>query len=223
MRASVNDNVAIAHCPGCGSVEFEATGPEASGFFHEFGGRQFQQDEYCVRECLSCGLLYRTPTLSDDTLADYYAVVPFQRWEAKRFNPIERAVLSILKSLPPGSRILDYGCSSGRLLSTLCHDYECYGSEINPVAANEASSRGLRMIEPTLLTSPMTEKFDAIVLVDVFEHLRKPVVLLRQLVQHLKPDALLGGRDRKRRCGRVPARSGSVLVFPHPGTSLHAD
>jgi len=218
MRTSVSDNVAVADCPGCGSVEFKATGPEATGFFHEFGGRQFQQPEYCVRECLSCGLLYRTPTLTDETLADYYAVVPFQRWEAKKFHPIERAVLSILKSLPPGSRILDYGCSSGRLLSTLCHEYECYGSEVNSAAANEASSRGLKMIEPVALAQAMTKKFDAIVLVDVFEHLRKPVALLRQLAQHLTPGALLviaTGNGDAAACRRDPAQFWYFRTLEH--------
>lgn len=218
MRDSVGDNAAIKDCPGCGSVEFEATGPEAPGFFHEFGGRKFQQPGYCVRECRSCGLLYRTPTLSDATLADYYAVVPFQRWEAKEFHPIERAVLSILKSLPPGSRILDYGCSSGRLLSALCQDYECYGSEVNSAAASEAATRGLRMIEPAALAGALPLKFDAIVLVDVFEHLRKPVVLLQQLVQHLKPDALLviaTGNGDAAACRRDPAQFWYFRTLEH--------
>lgn len=218
MRAGVGDNVAVADCPGCGSVEFEATGPEAPGFFHEVAGRQFQQPEYCVRECLSCGLLYRIPTLSDATLANYYAVVPFQRWEASQYHPIERAVLSVLKSLPPGSRILDYGCSSGRLLSTLCQDYKCYGSEVNPAAASEASSRGLRMIEPALLAGAMPEKFDAIVLVDVFEHLRKPVALLQQLAQHLTPEALLviaTGNGDAPACRRDPAQFWYFRTLEH--------
>jgi SAM-dependent methyltransferase len=175
----------------------------------EIAGRKFQQSDYFVRECLNCGLLYRTPTLSDDALADYYTLVSFQRWEAGHYHPIERAVLSVLKSLPPGSRILDYGCSSGRLLSSLCHDYECYGSEVNSVAAREASTRGLRMIEPGDLGDAMPVKFDAIVLVDVFEHLRKPLLLLRQLMQQASQGALLliaTGNGDATACRRDPAQ-----------------
>jgi len=209
MRASVGDNVAVVSCPGCGSAEFKATGPEAPGFFMEVAGRKFQQSDYFVRECLNCGLLYRTPTLPDDALADYYALVSFQRWEAGQYHPIERAVLSALKSLPTGSRILDYGCSSGRLLNSLRHDYECYGSEVNSVAAREASIRGLRMIEPGDFGNAMPVKFDAIVLVDVFEHLRKPLLLLRQLMQHASPGALLliaTGSGDAAACWRDPAQ-----------------
>ena len=218
MRASVDDNVAVVSCPGCGSAEFKATGPEAPGFSMEVAGRKFQQSDYFVRDCLNCGLLYRTPTLSDDTLVDYYALVSFQKWEAGHYHPIERAVLSVLKSLPPGSRILDYGCSSGRLLSSLCHDYECYGFEVNSVAAREASIRGLRMLEPADLATALPVKFDAIVLVDVFEHLRKPLLLLRQLMQHASQGALLviaTGNGDATACRRDPAQFWYFRTLEH--------
>jgi 2-polyprenyl-3-methyl-5-hydroxy-6-metoxy-1,4-benzoquinol methylase len=223
MSASValsDDNVAIVSCPGCDSAEFKATGPEAPGFFTEMAGRKFWQPDYWVRECLNCGLLYRTPTLSDDALSEYYAVVPFQKWEADpgQYHPIERAVLSVLESLPPGSRILDFGCSSGRLLSSLCRDYECYGSEVNSVAAREASTRGLKMIEPDDLASAMAVKFDVIVLVDVFEHLRKPLALLRQLMQHASPSALLviaTGNGDAAACRRDPGQFWYFRTLEH--------
>lgn len=218
MQAEVGDNVTVANCPGCGAAEFKATGPEAPGFSVEIAGSEFRQSEYFVRECLNCGLLYRTPALSDAALAEYYANVSFQKWEATKYHPIERRVLSVLKSLPPGSRILDYGCSSGRLLSSLCHDYECYGSEVNAVAAREASARGLRMIETADLAQAMPVKFDAIVLVDVFEHLRKPLVLLRQLMQHAAPSALLiiaTGNGDAPACRRDPAQFWYFRTLEH--------
>ena len=218
MQTGVGDNVVLANCPGCGSAEFKATGPAAPGFVMDVAGRKFQQSEYFVRECVNCGLLYRTPTLSDETLAEYYASVPFQKWEATGYHPIERTVLSVLKSLPRGIRILDYGCSSGRLLSGLCDDYECYGSEVNPVAAREASRRGLRMIEPGDLTSDLPVKFDAIVLVDVFEHLRDPILLLRRLAQQASPNALLviaTGDGDAAACRRDPAQFWYFRTLEH--------
>jgi 2-polyprenyl-3-methyl-5-hydroxy-6-metoxy-1,4-benzoquinol methylase len=218
MRVSGVENVAVASCPGCGSTQFKATGPEARGFVAELAERKFQQSDYCVRECLHCGLLYRTPTLSDDALADYYANVSFQRWEANEYHPIERAVLSVLESLPSGSRILDYGCSSGRLLSGLTCKYECYGSELNSVAAKEAANRGLKMIEPGELATQLPVQFDAIVLVDVFEHLRKPLDFLRQLLQHAAPGALLivaTGNGDAPACRRDPAQFWYFRTLEH--------
>ncbi len=218
MSAGLADNVAIRSCPGCDSPEFKATGPEAPGFLVEIPGRKFRQSDYVVRECLNCGLLYRTPTLSDETLSDYYAHVSFQKWEATQYHPIERAVLAVLKLLPPGSRILDYGCSSGRLLSALCRDYECYGSEVNSVAAKEASARGLKMLEPRDLAGPLAVKFDAIVLVDVFEHVRKPLPLLRQLMQRAADGALLviaTGNGDAAACRRDPAQFWYFRTLEH--------
>jgi 2-polyprenyl-3-methyl-5-hydroxy-6-metoxy-1,4-benzoquinol methylase len=209
FKAGVGDYVTVAGCPECDSREFKATGPEAPGFSVELAGRIFHQSDYFVRECLNCGLLYRTSTLSDETLADYYALVSFQKWESRQYHPIERVVLSVLKSLPAGSRILDYGCSSGRLLSSLCSDYECYGSEVNSAAAQEASVLGLKMIEPRDLAAALPMKFDAIVLVDVFEHLRKPRLVLQQLLQHAAAGALLviaTGNGDAAVCRRDPAQ-----------------
>jgi 2-polyprenyl-3-methyl-5-hydroxy-6-metoxy-1,4-benzoquinol methylase len=167
---------------------------------------------------LNCGLLYRTPTLSDEALADYYAHVSFQKWEATQYHPIERAVLAVLKSLPPGSRILDYGCSSGRLLSGLCRDYECYGFEVNSAAAKEASARGLKMLGARELAEPLAIKFDAIVLADVFEHLRTPLPLLRQLMQHATERALLviaTGNGDAAACRRDPAQFWYFRTLEH--------
>jgi SAM-dependent methyltransferase len=199
-------------------MEFKATSPEAPSFVVELTGRKFQQSDYVVRECQNCGLLYRTPTLSDDALADYYANVSFQRWEANDYHPIERAVLSVLQSLPPGSRILDYGCSSGRLLSGLTRTHECYGSELNSVAAKEAAKRGLKMIEPDALATGLPVKFDAIVLVDVFEHLRKPLDFLQQLLRHAAPGASLivaTGNGDAPACQRDPAQFWYFRTLEH--------
>lgn len=154
-------------------------------------------------------MLYRTPTLSDAALAHYYSRVPFEKWEAATYHPIERAVLSILQSLPAGSRILDYGCSSGRLLSGLTSTHRCFGSELNARAATEAAQRGLTMLPSHELSEGTSNMFDAIVLVDVFEHLRAPLAVLRNLSRHLVPGGLLivaTGNGDAPACRRDPAQ-----------------
>lgn len=209
MRPNVTDNVAVTSCPACDAALFTETGPPAAGYVTEIASRKFVQSEYFVRECSDCQLLYRSPTLSDSALEEYYAVVPFQKWEAGQYHPIERAVLSILRALPPRSRILDFGCSSGRLLSSLSGDYECYGSELNTQAAAEAARRGLTMIEPHDLAKPLPVQFDAIVLVDVFEHLRQPLRVLRRLLQHAAAGGVLilaTGNGDAPACRRDPAQ-----------------
>jgi SAM-dependent methyltransferase len=132
----------------------------------------------------------------------------FRRWETSAFYPTERYTLEILRRLPAGSRILDFGCSSGRLLAPLCHEYQCYGVELNEAAAATAAGRGIAMIQAADLQTSVREKFDAIALVDVFEHLPHPLELLRELAGRLAPTGVLilvTGNGDAPGCRRDPA------------------
>src|SRR5208337_404762 len=106
-------SVQVEVCPSCGATGFMATGPEASGLEANCGGEIFQQPPYSVRECSSCGLLYKDNTTSPAELDEYYAVVDFRKWEIPGLFPTERAALAVLRKLPHGARILDFGCSTG--------------------------------------------------------------------------------------------------------------
>src|ERR1700754_2276111 len=101
-------------CPACGSKSSEQIGSRAPGFTMAAGDEVFSQPAYSVRECRNCGLLFRTPTLSEPELARYYARTDFRRWDFAGFFPTERGALELHKELPNGSSILDFGCSSGR-------------------------------------------------------------------------------------------------------------
>jgi SAM-dependent methyltransferase len=102
--------------------------------------------------------------------------------------PTEQATVQLLRQVPPGGKILDFGCSSGRLLAPFVREYQCIGFEINAEAAALARSKGIQM-----LSDPMEagrQSLDAVVLVDVFEHLSQPTQTLVDLAGLLKP----GGR-----------------------------
>jgi len=152
--------------------------------------------------------MYRTPNLSVDELGAYYAAVDYQKWEVPGFFPTERAAHERLRQLPSGSRLLDFGCSSGRLLTPLVSSYECCGFEINAAAARRASIRGLNIISQPAFESGACGMFDAIVMSDVFEHLAAPVELMRKLMGLLKPGGELlitTGNGDARACRLDPA------------------
>ncbi len=182
----------VQACPACGAAQYSRTGPGAVGFSANCGEREFKQPRYSVRECSQCGLLYRTPRLSPEVLSAYYRQVDYHKWEIPALFPSERAVHAQLRRLPRGARILDYGCSSGRLLAPLVREYACYGYEINAPAAAEAARKGLQMVSPQSLNHSAASDFDAVVLVDVFEHLGAPAKQLRALWPLVKPGGLLG-------------------------------
>lgn len=183
--------LAVGACPGCGSTACRATGPVVEGSVTFAGGRGYSQPPYAVRECAACGLLYKDNTASPAELEAYYAAADFRKWETPGHFPTERAVLAVLRGLPRGSRILDFGCSSGRLLAPLTRDYRCHGFEVNAPAAAEAAAKGIAMAPADFLERVPPGTFDALVLVDVFEHLSAPTILLRKLCAALTPGGLL--------------------------------
>jgi SAM-dependent methyltransferase len=201
-------NREVPVCPACGSSDYAGQETHGSGFSVIVSNKTFKQPSYVVRECLNCGLLYRSRTLLPPDLERYYARVDFRKWETSDCYPTEARVLSMLRTLSQGSRILDYGCSSGRLLSTLCSEYECFGFEVNSDAAAQAARKGLRMLTHAEIEDSVAFKFDAIVMVDVFEHLLEPLQLLRQLVRLLNDNGKLiiaTGNGDAAACRRNPA------------------
>jgi 2-polyprenyl-3-methyl-5-hydroxy-6-metoxy-1,4-benzoquinol methylase len=138
-----------------------------------------------------CGLYYKSHILNDQELIKYYQEVDFSKWNTGALFPSELELLKILTQLPTGSRILDYGCSEGRLLSHLTNGYDRYGVEANQDAARVAASKGVRIVSDTDVARVSDRPFDAILLSDVFEHLIEPTTILRMLCQSLNHSGLL--------------------------------
>lgn len=178
----------VVLCPGCGGESTKSVGPKGASFVIQLSRRAYMQPAYDVLECVDCGLLYKSHVLSDQLLGDYYSEVDYQKWEIPGLFPTERLVREELLGLPMGARILDVGCSSGRLLSSLPDGYALFGVEPNAAASKEAAKKGVRIL-PNLdgLDAP---SFDAILLMDVFEHLTEPATALAALAGHIKS----GGR-----------------------------
>lgn len=178
----------VVFCPGCGGGNTKAVGPRGGAFVIQLSRRAYTQPAYDVLECVDCGLLYKSHVLSDQLLGDYYSEVDYQKWEISGLFPTERLVREELLGLSAGARILDVGCSSGRLLSSLPDGYALFGVEPNAAASKEAAKKGI-FILPSL-DGAAVPLFDAILLMDVFEHLTEPAKTLAALARHIKP----GGR-----------------------------
>lgn len=174
-------------CPGCTSSKFQITGRAGTAFEVTVNAEKFQQPAYEIRHCSDCGLYYKSHILDVADLGRYYQVNDFLKWENNGLFPTEMAILEVLSRLPQNSRILDYGCNTGRLMSCAIDRHDCFGIEINQEAAEIAMQRGVTILSETELTIG----FDAILLCDVFEHLVEPTSLLQYLYQFLQPNGLL--------------------------------
>ena len=97
-----------------------------------------------------------------------------------------------VRSLPapqPGMRLLDVGCANGAYLARMRElGWEVEGLEVDPAAAEVARGRGI-----PVHGGPMTpdafprERFDAVTLSHVIEHLHDPVAVLRSCAGVLRP------------------------------------
>jgi SAM-dependent methyltransferase len=177
-------------CLACASTAFSPRETSSPAFAEAIEGRQFVQPAYRVRCCAKCGLYSKDSFLSPAELMTYYSAVDFRKWENPGFFPTERAVLKYLRGIPDGSKILDYGCSTGRLLSSLTSRCDCNGFEINHEAARQAAKKGLRMWSREEFAG-VAGCFDVILLVDVFEHLPTPLTTLRNVCGLIKPNGKL--------------------------------
>jgi SAM-dependent methyltransferase len=179
-------------CPACDSDSYDRVGPPAPGGAVEVAGRSFRQPPFEARCCRRCHLVFKSVVAAPNILADYYRRIDYRQWEATALYPTERSIVALLRALPAGSRVMDFGCSSGRLLGEVAGQHECYGFEINVDAARAAAARGITILPLTFLDDEEPGLgFDAAVLVDVFEHLDHPLTVLRKVAAKLRPGGWL--------------------------------
>lgn len=208
----------LSACPGCNRHEGRIVGSAAPAIVQQLGGAEFIQPEYMVIECATCGLLYKTPIPLATELAANYEIAPLDRYDYAYVQPPEKVVVRLLADLPPGACVLDFGCNTGRLLSMLPATIEKHGFEINEEAAAAASKRGIRLIKAESWLTPKAPLYDAIVLVDVFEHLDAPIDLLEKLWRNLKAGGRLilsTGNGDHWACRLDPGRFWYFRIYEH--------
>jgi methionine biosynthesis protein MetW len=107
------------------------------------------------------------------------------------FDPEEKNGI-VRAMVRPGSRVLDVGCGTGATLRELRDALGCrvVGVEPNARRAEAARAEGIPVLEGTLesLDPASAGRFDALLLLDVLEHLSDPAALLAQARDWLAPD-----------------------------------
>ena len=180
----------VTTCPACRSAHARQVGDPAGGFDTDLGGRHFYQPPYAVCECAACGLYFKSMTLTAGQLDAYYAALDGSTFDVDGDFPTDRVLRRHLNALPRGSRVLDFGCSTGRILKDLTTRLVCVGVEPNQPAAAVATARGIEIVSADQLRID-DRPFNAILLTDVFEHLADPMPLLTLLASRLAPGGWL--------------------------------
>lgn len=112
-------------------------------------------------------------------------------------HPRQRVAFdSALRHLPRpsmGHRLLDIGCGSGRFMAwARAAGWSCVGTEVDPVAARIARSRGFHVSEEDVSElATAGQRFNAVTISHVIEHVHDPESLLRSARELLEPGGVL--------------------------------
>lgn len=176
--------IEVSSCPVCYCNEYKIV---------------FRKDKFCGKQCNECRLVYLSPRIknldnvyTDDrtsSTSKYYkfAIDADRRIFAKRLELIEGYVKK--------GAFLDIGCSIGTFLEVAKAGGwdSMLGIEPNPNSALVCKEKGLSVIN-NFFGSDLAgtlQKFDAVYIGDVIEHLADPKEILQNIYRILKPNGIV--------------------------------
>jgi SAM-dependent methyltransferase len=178
-------------CLACSGRRVERVGRLPSFVAGQIRRREGGEDEDWLYRCLDCTLRFRWPLPTEQELLDYYSGLCGEEWWQ---NEAEREVWARIKSeleAAPEKTVLDVGCFRGDFLNYLGAGWRRFGVEPSADARRVAEERGIKVIADSLdALDEEGPRFGAITLIDVIEHLPRPLESLRRLERRLLP----GGR-----------------------------
>jgi SAM-dependent methyltransferase len=169
------------------------------------------QDPFVLRHCSGCGLVFNSPRLPANRLADLYRrnYYFFQRPAGVEMERIGGAYRRTVAHLPPsGPRLLEVGSAKGYMLGLLRRlGWRVTGVEI----ADSAAEHSRRVFGTEVFTGTLEEfrrrtpqEFDVVLAQDVLEHVPDPATFLDALYRSVVPGGRLiidtpnvGGRSVK--------------------------
>jgi len=173
-------------CPVCQS--------SATQLLYSNAADYVTRDMFSVCQCSTCGVAFTAP--KPDDIGRYYQ---------KQYRRYVGVILYILKTLygirsrqwsamfsQPGA-VLEVGCGDGYMLNSLREQgWNAVGIERTPEMAEFARTQlGLEVYSTGVRDIPEHQKFDAIILFQVLEHIAEPTAMLQDLAERLTPNGKL--------------------------------
>lgn len=142
--------------------------------------------------CRDCGHRWRHTSVAEQEAIN--GKVYHDHYEGYREDPLFRQSIRdtitglIAPRVAPGGSLLDMGCGAGALLEAATElGYKAQGIDISPSSARICRDRGLDAATGDFLAYDFGQRFDAITLWDVMEHLREPAEFMARAHELLNP------------------------------------
>lgn len=195
-------------------VTCELCGPQHERVYRTVHAH-YSDDEFVIRRCSSCGLVFVSPRLSsafrsfcyeyEEHLVEYFLRSSGEAWR------VAHRQLDVLAALGcRDGKLLDVGCGIGAFLDAAStRGFDTLGIELNRGCAAYAGKRHRTLQVDFLAADIPAAEYDVIVMNQTLEHLGQPLRALTAAVQALRPGGvLLVGVPR---CDWASLAVGSVL------------
>jgi len=181
-------------CRVCGSFNTLNLGPLPEQKY--FAGKLLEKKlpESSLFKCFDCMLLVRDPIMQSSQYNALYKNASSEVWLSSVDNlRYDQSIVKamIIRQNKSNIKVLDVGCYTGELLSSLPESYAKYGIEMSEAAAYVASSRDIKIVSNDLYAIDTQQKFDLITAVDVIEHTENPEDFIQKLMTLLEPHGQL--------------------------------
>ena len=153
-----------------------------------------------VNRCKSCGFVYlaswEQSLEQSEELYDYYGRLG-EEDQTRRYSRENRArqqkLLKALAGYTRGRRLLDVGCGDGQLLQTAKDEgWDTVGIDLSETAIVLCHRRGLAASKTDFFDASLDEqRFDAIAMSELVEHVPSPQSFLKRAEELLEPDGIL--------------------------------
>ena len=206
--------MAYIYCPVCGD--------------RRDGTQVFVRDNFPILRCSSCGV--GKTQLPEEFLPEgIYTEGYFQGGQADGYSDYVgsedvlraefRTIVEDLRRAGCGSgKLLEVGCAYGFFLAEAKSYFEVHGIEVSDSAVRFCRARGLDVEQGELTEEYIARRgpFDAVVMLDVVEHLMEPDKVMELLWRAMKPGGklLLSTGDWESGLSRIMRRNWRLMTPP---------
>jgi|TARA_B100001750_G_scaffold77435_1_gene61435 SAM-dependent methyltransferase len=176
------DLLKYRNCPSCMNNEYDNV---------------IKKDNLDIVKCKLCKTIYVNPIFDEEKYKDLYKseeyneiiikhTVASHTYRKNRFGNERMGFINEHHDLSLKKRYLDIGCATGFTLEVAEENgWDAVGIELTPASVDFARKRNLQIIDKPLEDIDFDEKFSAISLFDVLEHLSNPREILDKVHESL--------------------------------------